>query len=624
MNYGRAGLGAVAAILVCACGGKGDGGAGSAGAGKHTLTLSVTGAGAIQLSTGDTCRGQCAVPVADGAHVTATAVADAGSQFSGWSGACSGAAACEFTAGSDLALAAAFSSPPPPPSGSARVTVSINGSGSVRSTPAGIDCGPTCEAVLPAGTNLTLTPTPAAGWTFQGFGGPVCHGSGPCAFTVSTDATVYVTFAQQPPPPPGTHQLRLAFAGAGAGRVTSTPAAVDCTATCAAPLTDGTSYTLTATPAAGSSFHGWTGLCSGTGPCTLAIAGDGDATATFDLAPPDDCAGLVPAAMGEAVLAAIPHGGDGACTAAFADQQGNIAAAGGSSTGALQWTTFSTGGARLGSIAGQPMALVPQDAGFQGTAWNFRSGATPFPELYAWLPDGTVAKQTGVGNDMSAAACFPSSVGGSVVTSFVETNDYFDGSLSRFDAAGNRLAYASIAEHPATPTSYGAATDANGNTLFAALTGSDPSSFGTGPQRMVVRWYDPAMQALTGWIDAGPQQGRLVRVHALIGGGVAIEQDGNWVASFGSGSGVVRPAPGFLANQYDFAIVRGRRAYALIPDPRLQQHNAISIFTPAGKSCGGFTVPNNPTALHIGADGTVIANGGSDGCAASWYPQLLR
>jgi hypothetical protein len=72
--------------------------------------------------------------------------------------------------------------------------------------------------------------------------------------------------------------------GTGAGTVTSTPAGVSCGATCSAGFDDGTRMTLTATPAVGSSFIGWSGGgCAGTGVCTFVLNGAKTITATFTL-----------------------------------------------------------------------------------------------------------------------------------------------------------------------------------------------------------------------------------------------------------------------------------------------------------------------------------------------------
>jgi hypothetical protein len=58
----------------------------------------------------------------------------------------------------------------------------------------------------------------------------------------------------------------------GAGTVTSTPAGVTCTGTtCKGSFARGTSVTLAAAPGAGSLFGGWSGACTGPGPCTVLI-----------------------------------------------------------------------------------------------------------------------------------------------------------------------------------------------------------------------------------------------------------------------------------------------------------------------------------------------------------------
>ena len=75
----------------------------------------------------------------------------------------------------------------------------------------------------------------------------------------------------------------LTVTKAGRGTVRSTPSGIDCGATCSASYESGTVMTLTATPASGSIFTGWTGGCSGTGPCTVTLSGDTVVTATFDV-----------------------------------------------------------------------------------------------------------------------------------------------------------------------------------------------------------------------------------------------------------------------------------------------------------------------------------------------------
>ncbi len=93
--------------------------------------------------------------------------------------------------------------------------------------------------------------------------------------------------------------LTVTRAGNGAGTVTSSPQGVDCGATCAPLLNGNKVYTLTATPATGSSFTGWGGDCTGSGVCTITSDRTNAVTATFTLntfevgAPPPSTGGTV-------------------------------------------------------------------------------------------------------------------------------------------------------------------------------------------------------------------------------------------------------------------------------------------------------------------------------------------
>ncbi len=81
---------------------------------------------------------------------------------------------------------------------------------------------------------------------------------------------------------PTTYPLTVQRAGTGAGGVSSAPAGIACGATCEARFTLGSTVTLTAAAAAGSTFTGWSGAgCSGTAACTVAIGGARSVTATF-------------------------------------------------------------------------------------------------------------------------------------------------------------------------------------------------------------------------------------------------------------------------------------------------------------------------------------------------------
>lgn len=80
--------------------------------------------------------------------------------------------------------------------------------------------------------------------------------------------------------------LQVTRAGQGSGSITSDPAGIRCGDNCQTTYAAGTVVTLTATPAAGSVFLGWSGDATGTGLCQLTVDASKNVTATFGLAPP--------------------------------------------------------------------------------------------------------------------------------------------------------------------------------------------------------------------------------------------------------------------------------------------------------------------------------------------------
>jgi uncharacterized repeat protein (TIGR01451 family)/CSLREA domain-containing protein len=81
---------------------------------------------------------------------------------------------------------------------------------------------------------------------------------------------------------PNEYTLSAAKAGTGSGTVTSSPGGINCGGDCSENYVNGTSVTLTATPAAGSLFTGWSGGgCSGTGTCVVVVNTNKTVTASF-------------------------------------------------------------------------------------------------------------------------------------------------------------------------------------------------------------------------------------------------------------------------------------------------------------------------------------------------------
>lgn len=76
--------------------------------------------------------------------------------------------------------------------------------------------------------------------------------------------------------------LTVTKGGTGQGTVTSTPAGVACGENCIASFAVGSNVVLTATPAPGVVFGGWSGAgCAGTGTCTVAMSEARTVSATF-------------------------------------------------------------------------------------------------------------------------------------------------------------------------------------------------------------------------------------------------------------------------------------------------------------------------------------------------------
>jgi hypothetical protein len=131
------------------------------------------------------CGSVCEAMFPHGTMVQLVAIPAPNSVFSGWSG----EADCldgEVRMNKERACIAMFDRTPPP-SHILSVTSSGDGSGSVASSPAGIDCGSDCNEAYVDGTSVTLTATRNRGSTFEGWDGG-CSGSLPeISMTILSD-----------------------------------------------------------------------------------------------------------------------------------------------------------------------------------------------------------------------------------------------------------------------------------------------------------------------------------------------------------------------------------------------------------------------------------------------------
>jgi hypothetical protein len=104
----------------------------------------------------------------------------------------------------------------------------------------------------------------------------------PLALDASTDRIVGAigTGGTDPTlPPPAQHSLIVSLAGNGSGAVSGS--GIACPGVCTTSSVSGAGVTLTATPAAGSTFGGWSGACGGKATCTGTLSTDLHVTATF-------------------------------------------------------------------------------------------------------------------------------------------------------------------------------------------------------------------------------------------------------------------------------------------------------------------------------------------------------
>jgi hypothetical protein len=186
--------------------------------------------------------------------------------------------------------------------GNFEVTVSEMGGGKVTSSPSGIDCPTGCSAILPAGTQVTLTATPAHDWTFTGWGG-ACSGTGTCTLTMNSSQSVGATFTHN-----FVYAVLVSVVGNAGGKVTSSPTGIDCGTTCRASFAPGAQVTLTASPAKGWGFAGWGDACNGIGGCTVTLDACTNVSASFStlfgsvadpvVTSPSDAPALPPALIG--------------------------------------------------------------------------------------------------------------------------------------------------------------------------------------------------------------------------------------------------------------------------------------------------------------------------------------
>ena len=236
----------------------------------NTYSLGVsrngTGTGSVTSSpAGISCGADCTETYNHGTVVTLTAVADASSSWTGWSGACSGTAlTCMLTMDGAKSVTATFALK------SYTITATAGANGTIA--PAGVTTvnhGANQSYAIAANTGYHIVNVTVDG---ASVGAVTSH----TFAAVTGNHTIGATFAVN------TYALALSRSGTGTGSVTSSPAGIACGADCTETYNHGTEVTLTAAADVSSSWTGWSGHCSGTAlTCTLSMDAAKSVTAAF-------------------------------------------------------------------------------------------------------------------------------------------------------------------------------------------------------------------------------------------------------------------------------------------------------------------------------------------------------
>ena len=108
-----------------------------------------------------------------------------------------------------------------------------------------------------------------------------------------------------------TATLSVTRNGTGAGTVTSSTGGITCGTQCSETMAVGTPVTLSASPAAGSTFAGWAGACSGSGTCAVTVNAATAATATFNVSASGSTSSSAPATPSSPSVTQIAADGTG-------------------------------------------------------------------------------------------------------------------------------------------------------------------------------------------------------------------------------------------------------------------------------------------------------------------------
>ena len=212
---------------------------------SYILTVSTVGSGSVVKTPEQTSYHS-------GDAVTLTAIPSAGWSFSGWSDGFSNSAnPVIVTINGTTSVIATFTQD------SYALTVSTVGGGSVALNNAG---------PYHLGDVVKLTANPIAGWSFSAWSGALAGSANPVDLSIVGDMSVTAFFTQ--------NAYSLTISIVGDGFVLASPNQVS--------YHSGDTVHLTAIPASGWRFGGWTGNLTGSlNPCSITINGNNAITAIF-------------------------------------------------------------------------------------------------------------------------------------------------------------------------------------------------------------------------------------------------------------------------------------------------------------------------------------------------------
>ena len=239
---------------------------------SYTLSVTKTGTGGGTVTSqpfGLNCGSACAAEYEQEQIVKLFAVADAHSDFTGWSvegpydEPCPGTGSCTVAVFGDTTVQAGFERAP-----QKTLEVSLEGNGTVESEPAGISCPARCSEEFAEGRAISLIAKPAPHRRLAWSGCESEPSPNECEVTMSQARSVAAEFTSIP------QRTIQVSESDGGGAVTSYPAGIYCPGECSASFDEGSTVYLTAALSPGFGFGGFRGGgCHGTATiCAVKVA----------------------------------------------------------------------------------------------------------------------------------------------------------------------------------------------------------------------------------------------------------------------------------------------------------------------------------------------------------------